>query len=362
MTSTLLRSQPLRLLILGIGLFTMLSYGAEALSQTTTSCPHNVGKISLRFATNLPRQHYLSVQGDQVFIKAVARLSCGKIKIEYFPSSQLGKASDMVTMANSGVADIVAASPPYVSAQMPLGNAFDLPQILPNADIGSKALYEVATNPKTVIYQNDFKKNGLHFLFGATLPLYQIVTVKTPIHSLSDIKGLQLRSGGGSEDLVVKALGAVPVNMPRGEDYEAFQRGTLDGGVFNLPSLHPNKVDEVTHYATLNANVTSFVYAVEISQTEWAHLSHTDQTILQRAAKKAEASLSSHMVSDNRKAISQLKKEGMVFTKLSSRQIKVMRRKLKPVITRWVAQMKNQGYDGRSAVEEVRAAVKKVER
>ena len=335
---------------------------AQAASGQRVDCPKGIPSMTLRFGTNIPTKHYLSRQGDQVFNEAVEKLSCNRIKIQYFPSSQLGKAADMITSANSGVADIVAASPPYVSAQMPLANAFDLPQILPNADVGSRALYKVATDPKTEIYKNDFERNGLHFLYGSTLPLYQIVTVKVPIRKLSDIKGLQLRSAGGAQDWVVKALGAIPVAMPRNEDYEAFQRGTLDGGLFNLPSLNPNKVDEVTRYATLNANVTSFAFAVEISQKKWEQMTPAARTVITTAGNEAQASLSSHMVSDDREAIVQLRKEGMILTELPAAQIKEMQSKLEPVIQAWIDQMESQGHNGKLAVEEVKAAVRSVSR
>lgn len=328
---------------------------AHGSSNAQTS---DVQSITLKLATNLPPTHYLSMQGDKVFMDQVQSLSGGKIKIQYFPSDELGKAADMVTMANSGIADIVAGSPPYVSSLMPLSNAFDLPAILPNADLGTKAYNKVANDPNSAIAKRDYAANHLHFLYAATLPLYQIVTVKTPIKSLADVKGMRIRSAGGAEDLVVRALGGVPVTMARSEDYNAFQRGALDGGIFNLPSIHVNKVDEVCHYATTNANVSSFVYAVEISERTWNTLNPATQKVISQAAAAAAQSLGSNMVSDNDKAVEFLKKQGMTFTTLSASDKSELTKILQPVWSRWQDEMKSRGLDGAAAIKEVQAAVK----
>lgn len=340
-------------------LLTGLVLSAVIVAQGSSSAQSSdVQDVTLKFATNLPATHYLSVQGDAVFMDQVKSLSSGKIKIQYFPNDQLGTAADMVTMANSGIADVVAGSPPYVSSLMPLGNAFDLPAILPNADVGTRAYNKVANDPNSAIAKRDFQANHLHFLYAATLPLYQIVTVKTPIRSLADIKGMRIRSGGGAEDLVVRALGGVPVTMARSEDYNAFQRGALDGGIFNLPSLHVNKVDEVCHYATTNANVSSFVYAVEISDRTWNSLNPATQRVISQAAAAAAQSLGRNMVSDNEKAVTQLKAAGMTFTSLSPPDKSQLTQMLQPVWARWQDDMKSRGLDGAAAIKEVQAAVK----
>lgn len=342
-----------------IALVTGLVLCAVIVAHGSSSAQTNdVQSITLKFATNLPATHYLSVQGDIVFMDKVKSLSGGKIQIQYFPNDELGKAADMVTMANSGIADVVAGSPPYVSSLMPLSNAFDLPAMLPNADVGTKAYNKVANDPNSVIAKRDFQANHLHFLYAATLPLYQIVTVKTPIKSIADLKGMRIRSGGGAEDLVVRALGGVPVTMARSEDYNAFQRGALDGGIFNLPSIHVNKVDEVCHYATTNANVSSFVYAVEISERTWNTLNPATQKVISQAAAAAAQSLGSNMVSDNEKAITFLKNQGMTFTTLSASDKAQLTQMLQPVWSRWQDDMKSRGLDGAAAIKEVQAAVK----
>lgn len=344
-----------RVLVAGLALFAAGIAGQPSSAQT-----NGIQSVTLKFATNLPTTHYLSLQGDKVFMDQVKALSGGKIKIRYFPSNELGSAKDMVTIASSGIANIVAASPPYVASLMPLSNAFDLPVILPNADVGTKAYNEVANNPDSAIAKRDYQANHLHFLYGVTLPLYQFLTVKKPIKSLADIKGMRIRSGGGAEDLVVRALGGVPVFMTRSEDYEAFQRGALDGGVFNLPSVHVNKVDEVTHYATTNANVTSFVYAVEVSDRTWNSLNPATQKVLSTAAAAAARSLESNMVRDNEQAITMLKKEGMKFTTLSAADKAQMKKLLKPVWTRWEDDMTSRGIHGAAAaIKEIQAAVAK---
>lgn len=316
--------------------------------------------LTLKFTGIVPTNHYISKYSDQVFIQKVEELSEGKVKIEYYPDYQLAKAADMISAANNGVVDIVSACPPYISGKMPLSNVVQLPQAIPDASIGTKVIWDLISNKDSVIYKNDYQKNKLVPLTAATLPLYQAVTIeKRPVNSIEDLKGLKIRSAGGAQDLVIKSLGAVPVQMDRSEDYISLQRGTIDGGLFNLPSLMPNKVNEVTKHYTTNANLSTFVLVTEISERTWNKLTPEVQNILLKAGQAATESMAQEVIRLNNEAMEELNQQGFTSYTFNQEEEMMIKEMTAPVWDDWVADMNKLGLDGQKAVDELKESLQK---
>lgn len=328
--------------------------------STSTGDNGEIESITLKFASIVPNTHDLYTYGAKVFMEKVEELSGGKIKIDHFPDGQLGKPADMINLANTGVAELVEVAPSYIPGKLVLGNAFQLPGALPDPEIGSKVIWDVIKSENSVIRQSDFANNGLVPLYAATLPLYQIVTNENkPIDSLDDLKGLKLRSAGGVQDLIVEALGAVPVAMDRTEVYQALQRGTLDGGVFNLPSLKANQTIDVLKYTTTNANLTSFVCALAISESVWNNLSDNVKNILLQAGEAAAQSLAESVMKSDQNALQELINDYSYSAwTLTSEEVEQMKEMVMPVWDSWVADVEKLGFDGKAAIEEMNAALK----
>jgi TRAP-type C4-dicarboxylate transport system substrate-binding protein len=316
--------------------------------------------VTLKYASIVPETHDLYVYGAKVFMEKVEELGKGKVKIEFYPDGQLGSPADMINLANSGTADIVELGPSYIPGKLTLGNVFQLPGALPDAEIGSKVIWDVFKNENSIIRNTDFTKNKIVPLLGATLPLYQIVTTeKKPLKSFKDLKGLKLRSAGGSQDLMVKNLGSVPVAMDRAEVYTSLERGTLDGGVFNLPSLEANKTIEVLKNLTTNANVTSFVVSVGISEKKWGTLSEEVKDILQQAGEAAAKSLAESVTQSNEKAIQNALDKGYNAWTLTPDELKELNEMVAPTWDQWTKDMEKLGFDGEAAIKEMENALKK---
>src|SRR3546814_3858912 len=56
----------------------------------------------LRVADSLPVGHFFAESGTKFWMAEVKRLTGGKVDFEYFPSEQLGKAKDMLTLTQTG--------------------------------------------------------------------------------------------------------------------------------------------------------------------------------------------------------------------------------------------------------------------
>ena len=62
--------------------------------------------VTLRVADSFPVGHFIPKGATLPFMDEVTKRSGGRVKFEYFPAQQLGKAADLLNLTQSGVADI----------------------------------------------------------------------------------------------------------------------------------------------------------------------------------------------------------------------------------------------------------------
>jgi TRAP-type C4-dicarboxylate transport system substrate-binding protein len=82
--------------------------------------------VTLRFSHWSP-QHPMSQIAVPEWVNAIEKDSGGSIKIQVFPSQQLGKAIDHYDMARDGVADITWVNAGLQPGRFPLAQALEMP-------------------------------------------------------------------------------------------------------------------------------------------------------------------------------------------------------------------------------------------
>src|SRR3546814_16704260 len=70
-----------------------------------------------------------------------------------------------------------------------------------SADVCSSdlAMYN-ETQPGGYLYENEFKREGLHVLFAVITSPYEVMTARKPITGLDAMQGLKLKTAGRSEE------------------------------------------------------------------------------------------------------------------------------------------------------------------
>jgi len=125
---------------------------------------------------------------------------------------------------------------------------------------------------------------GLAFYDSGSRSLY---TVKKPIKSLADAKGMKIRVQ--QSDLwvaLLQAMGANATPMPYGEVYTALKVGTVDGAENNWPSYDTSRHFEVAKYYSL----TEHSMAPEMllmSKKVYDTLTPDEQKVIRQAAKES---------------------------------------------------------------------------
>ena len=151
----------------------------------------------------------------------------------------------------------------YQPGRFPVSEAVDLPLGFTSARTASLTLYDLVEK-----YQpKEFEQVKILTLF--TCPPTNFMT-RTPVKSLADLKGMELRVAGTSAD-IVKRLGGIPVAMPQSETPEAIQKGVVKGIVSSMEILQDFKFAAYTPHATIvNLPVVSF--AVVMNKDKWNSL------------------------------------------------------------------------------------------
>jgi TRAP-type C4-dicarboxylate transport system substrate-binding protein len=221
--------------------------------------------MKLSFSSQFTPYHGVS-KATVLWAQEIEKRTKGRVKILIYYSGTLTSAPACYEGVVRGLSDMGEALPAMTRGRFPLMEAVDLPGYPFNAVITSRAADD---------FYRKFKPKELdetHVLYmHAHAPGGMFFRTK-PVKSLEDLKGLRIRCTGTSAK-IVQALGATPVAMSKGEQYDAMSRGTVDGTVAPPNELLIWKVAEVAKYFDVYPKagyVTTF--AVVMNKAKWNSL------------------------------------------------------------------------------------------
>jgi tripartite ATP-independent transporter DctP family solute receptor len=218
-----------------------------------------------------------------VFADEAGKLSGGKMKIDVYPSSQLGTIPEMLSATQVGSLTLTMAVPAWYSNFMKPIDAFTLPYIVSSSDRLKAALD--GTLGKEVARMGDAA--GFHVLGYWLIGGRHIVNKIRPVNKPADCQGLKIRVINSQVYIqAFRALGASTVALDPSELYVALQQGVVDGFEYPLPDLVSIKLYEVSKYLSLDAHTTDF-FIISINKGVWEGLSVEEQGVLTKAMKTA---------------------------------------------------------------------------
>ena len=218
--------------------------------------------IKLTYANFPPAPTFPCVQMER-WAKEVEQRTQGKVKVQTFPGGTLLAAKNIFDGVMSGAADIGNFAMSYQPGRFPVSEAIDLPLGFTNAKAASLTLYDLVDKYQAKEFE------GVKILTLFTCPPANIMT-RTPVKSLSDIKGMELRVGGTQAD-IIKRLGGIPVAMPQSDTPEALQKGVVKGHVSSMEVLKDFNYAAYTANATVT-NLWVVSFGVVMNKDKWAAL------------------------------------------------------------------------------------------
>ena len=308
--------------------------------------------ISLTYANFPPAVTFPSVQMER-WADEVEKRTQGRVKSRTFPGGTLLGAKNMLEGVTAGTADIGNFAMSYQPGRFPVAEAVDLYQGFTSARVASLVLLDLVEK-----YQpKEFEKVKILTLF--TCPPTNLMT-KTPVKSLEELKGMELRVAGTSAE-ILKLLGGTPVAMPQSETPEALQKGVVKGIVSSLEILQDFKFAAYTPYVTLvDLPVVSF--AVVMNKAKWEALPAEVQQVMNDLVREQAEWTGTYVDAHVAEALAWSEKEYQLqqFRLPPAEQARIATL-LAPLTADYIKKVSAQGLDGEQIVKDVQAFKAKYE-
>ncbi len=232
-----------------------------------------------------PKDWAYNYTPHRVFKELVESQTQGKIKVELYPSNQLGGAKTLIGSVRKGVVQALCPSTGKLEPHFSKVNLLYLPYLFRDEQVAWKVL----DGPFGREWGEALRKEtGLRLLaLGENGGFTHFVTTGTPIRSPADMKGLKLRT----EDVpammkLVRSLGASPVAIDWPEMYTSLQTGVVDGFEENVVTLFDFNLHEVTKYMVMDRHMYASL-AFCVNDKWFSGLSPDQQRIMFQSAKVA---------------------------------------------------------------------------
>ncbi len=264
------------LLVLTVAVFAVISISGMAVAAKTLKL-HHLNKDD-------PFDNPTGAMAT-VFKSLVESGTNGAVKVQTFPSGQLGKDKDVVQQVKAGVIQSGIHSVGGFASAYPLIGVLDIPFAFSNI---SKT-YAVFDGPFGKKLAADIeKKTGMHVLgFGDSGGFFHITNSKRPIHTPEDMKGIKIRTMGlDTHKAIISAIGGQPAAIAWSEVYTALQTGVADGQMNPIPIIAFAKFQEVQKYLTLTGHIFA-PYVWTVNSKFWDSLSDSEKEVVVYAAKSA---------------------------------------------------------------------------
>jgi TRAP-type transport system periplasmic protein len=222
-------------------------------------------------------------KGAEKFKQIVEEKSQGKIKINIFPSSQLGNGRDEIEGLQLGTIQFHIGSVAPVANFAPKLNVLSLPYLFQSREQAIKVL----DGDLGKELSSDLEKKGIINLMFWENGFRHLTNNVKPIKTAADVKGLKIRVQESPAYIsFVKALGATPTPIPFGELYTAMEQKVVDGQENPLAQIATNKFNEVQKYLTLDGHTYDAAVFL-VSKAAFDKLPPDLQQVVKDAAKEA---------------------------------------------------------------------------
>ena len=307
----------------------------------------NAQTIELKFAHAFSPKHTLQAKVFEPWAEKISKLTNGKVKVTFYPGGALGKAPDLYGLAEKGIADIVYTLHDYTPGRFPMTTVFELPFMITSATQASDAMWK--TFEKFPAFSKEYSKVKVLGLFAHPPGLFH--TIKKPIKSIEDLKGMKMRTASPSVTKALKVFGATPVSIPVTETYTALERGVVDGTVVPWEGVVVFKLDDLLKYST-PTNFYTMTMMVVMNKRKWDSLPDDVKKVIDENSGLA-MSLACGEIFD--KVEQPLKKrclgKGMKVVELPPDDITKLKALADPLRSEWVKDMKAKGLPGKEVME-----------
>ena len=226
---------------------------------------------------------YPTTLGALKFAELVEERSQGRIRILVQAEGVLGSEGDVIKQMRYGGIDFARVSLSQISEYVPEMNVLQLPYLYEDSGHMWRVL-DGEIGERFLGYAGECDLVGLSWYDAGARNFY---CSNRPVRTLQDMRGLRIRvqeSEVMSE--VIAALGAVPIQMPYDQVYEALERRHADGAENNWSSFEAMQHYEVARYFTVDEHARIPEMQICAEHT-WEQLSEQDRQMILDCARES---------------------------------------------------------------------------
>ena len=301
--------------------------------------------IKLNYQTFQPATHWY-VPFNKEWINEIDKGTGGTVKITQYPMGLLSPQAQTYDGVVKGIIDIGETVPAYSAGRFPFMEIADIP-------LGGKSATALA-HVMNELYKKYKPKefDDVKVLYFHTSCPLRLQIAKKPVYKLEDLKGLKVRTAGGSVQ-IIKLLGATPVAMSMSDTYDSLLRGVVDANWNSDEALHSFKLADVIKYSIhCEAISNPQLFVVAMNKGKWNSMSPKQQKVIEEATSKLMENHIRGWDISLAHAVEWAKKEkGVQFITIPEEEQKRWREKVQPLVDDYVQKMKKLGLPGDEAVK-----------
>jgi TRAP-type transport system periplasmic protein len=218
------------------------------------------------------------------YAAAVEKDSGGRIRVEIYPSSQLGSIQQQAEGVQFGAIQCQIVPPEFLAGIDERFEVLAAPGLVTSVEQGQRLAANPAVLKLMLGLGADKGLRGVALFMSSP----SVIVARAPIRHLADFKRKKIRIFASQfQSVAMQRLGAIPKPMTLGEVRPALQDNAIDAAVTAVTVLSPMHFQEVAKYVT-DTGAPAIFGIVEISK-KWHDALPADlqQIVDQDAAKEA---------------------------------------------------------------------------
>jgi TRAP-type transport system periplasmic protein len=339
--------------------FLCLAFAAGLAISYPTAAPAQP-VIRLMFSHPMPPPPNVSGQACLNWAQRIENQSNGRVKITILPASAMVAQKDQYDALAGGVVDI-GSMQYFDPQQFPLGSVITA---VPGLSFPSiQARYQVWRElfAKFPEMQKELKGVKVLFMFALAPNSMQFVK-KIAVHSPTDIKGMRI-AAPPSFFPILRAWGAVEVDIPSGDRYMALDKGAIEGSSLPMGPVAGRRIYEVTKSTVMNTGaLPQAVSLIGVNEKVWNRLPSDVQKIFTDNNEYGMIELEKAMVAEEQQGIDAVKKAGQTVVIATPEEYKAWTAPLLPLQNKWAADIEAKGLPAKAVIEEAKRLLSKYNR
>jgi len=265
---------------------------------------------TLKIACVLDPQHPILI-GARHMAEVAEKESGGRLKINVYPSSQLGGQREVLQNTQAGVVDGVIDATATLTNFVPQLGVVDLPYLAKDP----AAAFRLFDSP---VFEQELGRPaaaaGFHIVQVWEVTFRNVYTRSKPINAVADLKGQKIRViPSPSYIALFRALGAAPTPMAFGEVYTALQQGVIDGAENDAVTYQTTKHMEVARNLALTSHMM-LANTLYMSERVWQRLPDDIRAVIAKASVEARKTVTAERTARDAKALDDIRAAGVNVT------------------------------------------------